>query len=61
MTTLLHLERRRYGNVVDIIAAWRVRSRVWRVVPSSSARGDDKNQNVVVRGATDRLRRNFKS
>jgi hypothetical protein len=40
---------------------WREEPRVWRAVPSSRVRGDDKNQNVVVRGATDRLRRKFKS
>ena len=46
---------------LPVHAAWREEPRVWRAVPSSRVRGDDKNQNVVVRGATDRLRRKFKS
>ena len=50
---------RRIGLAVPlpVHAAWREEPRVWRAVPSSRVRGDDKNQNVVVRGATDRLRR----
>jgi len=48
---------------LPVHAAWREEPRVWRAVPSSRVRGDDddKNQNVLVRGATDRLRRKFKS
>jgi DUF971 family protein len=42
---------------LPVHAAWREEPRVWRAVPSSRVRGDDKNQNVLVRGATDRLRR----
>jgi len=50
---------RRIGLAVPlpVHAAWREEPRVWRAVPSSRVRGDDKNQNVLVRGATDRLRR----
>jgi hypothetical protein len=47
---------RRIGLAVPlpVHAAWREEPRVWRAVPSSRVRGDDKNQNVLVRGATDR-------